>query len=157
MAKMIENNHSAISRVSDGAKRWTGATVLGLSVVMALPVVGTLSGALISEGGFSQALAQDDKPKRKTRRTPAIRAKIFEKLTEAQELAEEKKWNESIQVLNDLRDKEGRGKLNSYELANLYNMYAFIYFSKEDYKRALSSYQEVIKQPDIPEAMELNT
>lgn len=157
MAKMIENNHSAISRVSAGAKRWTGATVLGLSVVMALPVVGTLSGALISEGGFSQALAQDDKPKRKTRRTPAIRAKIFEKLTEAQELAEEKKWNESIQVLNDLRDKEGRGALNSYELANLYNMYAFIYFSKEDYKRALSSYQEVIKQPDIPEAMEINT
>ena len=37
-----------------------------------------------------------EKKKQQTRRTPAIRAKVFEKLNEAQVLAEEKKYNEAL-------------------------------------------------------------
>ena len=101
--------------------------------------------------------AEKEKPRRSTRRTPAIRAKIFEKLNEAQVAADEKRYSEAIKLLDALRDKEGRGSLNSYELANLYNMYAFIYFTQEKYEQALTAYRNVVKQPDIPEAMELNT
>jgi tetratricopeptide (TPR) repeat protein len=36
-------------------------------------------------------------------------------------------------------------------------LYAFIYYSAEDYGNALKSYQQVVVQPDIPLAMEINT
>ena len=51
----------------------------------------------------------------------------------------------------------GKSALNSYELANVYNLYAFIYYSREDYAKALKAYEEVVAQPDIPLAMEINT
>ena len=51
----------------------------------------------------------------------------------------------------------GKNELNSYELANVYNLYAFIYYSEEDYDGALRAYRNVIKQPDIPLALEINT
>lgn len=131
---------------------------LGVAALMALPVVSSsLAPALQMDSPFAAQAAEKEKPKRSTRRTPAIRAKIFEKLNAAQEAADAKRYNEAIGMLNELRDKEGRGSLNSYELANLYNMYAFIYFTQEKYEQALDAYRNVVKQPDIPEAMELNT
>jgi tetratricopeptide (TPR) repeat protein len=51
----------------------------------------------------------------------------------------------------------GSKALNSYELANVYNLYAFIQYSREDYAGALRSYEKVVSQPDIPLAMEINT
>ena len=51
----------------------------------------------------------------------------------------------------------GKKSLNSYELANVYNLLAFVAYSKEDYPGALRAYENVIKQPDIPLAMEINT
>lgn len=136
--------------------RWITAAALGTAVNFAIPLVSTAIEPVLGESALGKVQAQDKK-KQQTRRTPAIRAKIFEKLNEAQVLAEEKKYNEALAALNELRDKEGRGALNSYELANLYNLYAFIYFTKEDYENALKSYEQVIKQPDIPYAMEVNT
>ena len=38
----------------------------------------------------ASAVAQDEKPKRETRRTPALRNKVYERLAEAQGLAEAK-------------------------------------------------------------------
>lgn len=136
--------------------RWLVAVAVGSALVLALPVVSTALKPLTGELALGKAVAQEGS-KQKTRRTPAIRAKIFEKLNEAQMAAEEKKYDEALRLLNNLRDTEGRGALNSYELANLYNLYAFIYFTKEDYDNALRSYEQVIKQEDIPYAMEVNT
>ncbi len=147
------------SKTEAGAalRRWACSLALGTAAVFALPVATQVAAPVVGEVALGQAQAADDKPKRKTRRTPAIRAKIFEKLSAAQELAEAKQYKEAFAVLDELRDKEGRSALNSYELANLYNMYAFLHFTQEDYPKALKAYQEVAKQPDIPEAMEVNT
>mgnify|MGYP000008731110 CR=1 FL=1 len=131
---------------------------LGVATVFAMPLVSSSLQPLLGEQSVGIAhAAEKEKPKRSTRKTPAIRAKIYEKLNAAQEAADAKKYNEAIKLLNDLRDTEGRNSLNSYELANLYNMYAFIYFTQEKYQLALDAYRNVVKQPDIPEAMELNT
>ncbi len=132
---------------------------LGVATVFAMPIVSSSLQPVLGEQsvGIAHAAEKKEKPKKSTRRTPAIRAKIYEKLNAAQEAADAKKYNEAIKLLNDLRDTEGRNSLNSYELANLYNMYAFIYFTQEKYELALDAYRNVVKQPDIPEAMELNT
>lgn len=108
--------------------------------------------------GFASAVAQDSKPKEaETRRTPALRNKVYEKLSEAQVLAEAKDMDGAAAVLDAMIAGRRDNELNSYELANVYNLYAFIYYSREDFTSALQAYENVIKQPDIPLAMEINT
>ena len=109
---------------------------------------------------ISVAVAQDDKPKkdqRETRRTPALRNKVYEKLAEAQMLAEAKDYAGAAVILNDMIAEDGKRALNSYELANVYNLFAFLAYATEDYPQSLRYYEQVIAQPDIPLAMEINT
>lgn len=105
------------------------------------------------------AVAQEEKKPdtRETRRTPALRNKVYEKLAEAQAFAEAKDMNSAAKVLDEMIEKGGKNALNSYELANVYNLYAFIHYSREDYPKALGAYENVVAQPDIPLAMEINT
>ncbi|MEM9257466.1 MAG: tetratricopeptide repeat protein [Pseudomonadota bacterium] len=109
----------------------------------------------------SAAYAQDDEKKpdtRETRRTPALRAKVYEKLAEAQAAAEAKDLTTAAKILDEMLAQERESKaLNSYEKANVYNLYAFIHYSREDYAKALEAYRNVVAQPDIPIAMETNT
>ena len=108
----------------------------------------------------SSANAQDDKAKqdkRETRRTPALRNKVYERLAEAQGLAEAKDYAGAAAILNDMIAEDGKRALNSYELANVYNLFAFLSYATEDYPQSLRYYEQVIAQPDIPLAMEINT
>lgn len=95
--------------------------------------------------------AQQQQQERKTRKTPALREKVYKQLTEAQELGEADKFAEAIGVLDRLRAQDD---LNSYEKAQMYNFYAFIYFQQERFQDAIRSYENVRAQPDLPEAME---
>ena len=109
----------------------------------------------------SSAIAQDDKAKQdkqqETRRTPALRNKVYERLAEAQGLAEAKDYAGAAAILNDMIAEDGKRALNSYELANVYNLFAFLSYATEDYAQSLRYYEQVIAQPDIPLAMEINT
>lgn len=105
----------------------------------------------------SLALAAEKAPPEKTRKTPALRSEVYEQLAEAQELAEAGKTGEALKILDQLRDSQGRRALNSYELANMYNFYAFVYYQKEQYARTIDAYQKLLQQPDIPVAMESST
>ena len=111
-------------------------------------------------GFVSTATAQDaPKKERETRKTPALRNNIYEKLAEAQVFAEAKQYAEAEAVLNDMLDATSKkSKLNRYELANVYNTYAYLRYAVEDYDGALNYYQKVIDQrPEIPLALEINT
>jgi tetratricopeptide (TPR) repeat protein len=138
---------------------WTRAAVLALPV-LAIQVAVTQVQSDLGVNPFSSAVAQEEKKKNteKTRRTPALRNKVYEKLAAAQELAEAKNYGGAAKVLDDMiaASREST-KLNSYELANVYNLYAFIHYSREDYSKALGAYEKVVAQPDIPLAMEINT
>lgn len=134
------------------------------SYLLAVPLLASqliLSQAGITPAisGFASAQAQQSKPKaeQETRRTPALRNKVYEKLSEAQAAAEAKDMQTAKQVLDSMLAGRRDNELNSYELANVYNLYAFIHYSAEDYASALQAYENVIKQPDIPLAMEINT
>ena len=108
---------------------------------------------------LSEAVAQDQPKKdtRETRRTPALRNKVYERLAEAQTLAEAKDYAGASAILNDMISEDGKQALNSYELANVYNLHAFLSYANEDYSQSLRYYGQVIAQPDIPLAMEINT
>ena len=138
-------------------KTWSRAALLALPVLVSQVAVTQLQ----RDAGYqalSSALAQEQtKDTRETRRTPALRNKVYEKLAEAQAAAEAQDFNEAQKILDGMIAAGGKKELNSYELANVYNLYAFIYYSREDYRNALKAYENVVSQPDIPLAMEINT
>ena len=113
------------------------------------------------DAGFVSTASAQDAPKkeRETRKTPALRNNIYERLAEAQAFAEAKQYSEAEAVLNDMLDATSKkSKLNRYELANVYNTYAYLRYAVEDYDGALNFYQKVIDQrPEIPLALEINT
>ncbi len=143
-------------------RTWTRAALLAVPLVAVQVVVSQLQ-AELGVQPLSAALAQEAseeqaRPKeRETRRTPALRNKVYEKLAEAQAAAEAKNYNEAAKILDGMIASGGKNSLNSYELANVYNLYAFIHYSREDYGKALKAYENVVAQPDIPVAMEMNT
>ena len=96
----------------------------------------------------------DSKPQRKTRKTPSMSEKVYKKLTEAQELIEARNYEEGLTALSDLAREP---KLSNYEKAQLYNYFAYTYFTLERYKDAIDSYVKVLEQPDLPEALETNS
>ena len=109
----------------------------------------------------SDVVAQEagSRKKEKTRKTPALRNNIYEKLAEAQTFAEAKDYAAAEEILNEMLDATSKkSKLNAYELANVYNTYAFLRYAVEDYNGALNYYQKVIDQrPQIPLALEVGT
>ncbi len=133
------------------------AALLAAPVLAAQLVLSqTALGPILS--GVASAQAQEEaKKEQETRRTPALRNKVYEKLAEAQAAAEAKDMATAQKILDAMLAGRRDNELNSYELANVYNLYAFIHYSREDYTSALQSYENVIKQPDIPLAMEINT
>ena len=91
---------------------------------------------------------------RKTRKTPSMSEKVYNKLTEAQELIEAKNYEAGLAALSDLAREP---KLSNYEKAQLYNYFAYTYFTLERYQDAIASYERVLAQPDLPEALETNS
>ncbi|MEZ5570501.1 MAG: tetratricopeptide repeat protein [Halioglobus sp.] len=137
---------------------WIRASLLALPVLAAQVAVLQLQiDAGLRPLSAAVAAEADKKPQRETRRTPALRNAVYEKLSEAQVAAEAKDLNTAKRILDEMIANSGSKALNSYELANVYNLYAFIQYSKEDYAGALKSYEKVVAQPDIPLAMEINT
>jgi tetratricopeptide (TPR) repeat protein len=90
------------------------------------------------------------KSDRKTQKAQSMSQKTYEVLTSAQELIEAKQYNEGLAVLRDL---EREKKLTPYEKAQLYNYFAYTYFTLERYQDAIRSYEKVLKQPDLPEGL----
>lgn len=134
--------------------RLTSRLLVSTSLGLAMMAAGSmLSGVGVEFGDV--AYAQDaEKPERKTRKTPAMREKVYSKLAEAQTLAEA---NDSAGAQKILGQVQAMKDLNSYELAQMWNFFAYIYFTQERYGDALRAYERVLQQPNIPEAMESQT
>jgi len=135
---------------------WLRAALLALPVAVAQVVVTQVQSEL-GLRPFAAAIAQEGGGQRETRRTPALRNAVYEKLAEAQAAAEAEDMTTAARVLDGMLASGGKNELNSYELANVYNLYAFVHYTREDYNAALQAYENVVRQPDIPLAMEINT
>ncbi len=112
----------------------------------------------------TQAQKEEKKPdfsKFRTRRTPTLSNRIYEKLADAQEAIEEEEDTDAALDILDrlLRDADrGRLELNPYERANIWNTYGFIYYNQERYRDAIRAYQNVVEDPEgIPLALYRNT
>ena len=89
-----------------------------------------------------------------TRQTPAMRERVYSRLAEAQACSEMDDLVCAQELLEEVRAMDG---LNSYEIAQMWNFYAFIYFGQDDYEQAINAYEMVLAQPELPLGMETTT
>jgi tetratricopeptide (TPR) repeat protein len=115
-------------------------------------IVTILTGAMVL-GSASGVFAQT-KGEKKTKETVAMSQSVYEKLTEIQELVEAKDYATAQRLTVELRSKKS---LSPYELAQIWNISAYSYYLQENYAEAIKSYDQVLAQPDLPEALLLST
>lgn len=129
-----------------------------LALIGVMAVLGSFTGVV---SGFSSALAQtpggasEEAEQRRTQRVPAMREQAFNRLSEAQEALDDNNTRGALDALARLGEQRG---LNAYEAASMENMRAYIYFSTDDYPRAIQAYEKVLSYaPEVPLALELGT
>ena len=115
-------------------------------------IVTILTGAMVL-GSASGVFAQT-KGEKKTKETVAMSQSVYEKLTEIQELVEAKDYATAQRLTVELRSKKS---LSPYELAQIWNISAYSYYLQENYAEAIKSYDQVLAQPELPEALLLST
>lgn len=101
--------------------------------------------------------SEQQKPPEKTRQTQSIRADVFDVLSKAQEAQEKGDFDEALKHLDVLKSRSGKKELKPYEKAQLWNFYAYAYLSKENYPKAISAFEKVLAQPDLPEGLLTST
>jgi tetratricopeptide (TPR) repeat protein len=88
-----------------------------------------------------------------TEETASMRESTYKELAKAQEASEAENYSEAIRILDKLSEDE----LNSYESSQALNLYAYIYYSQDNYPKAIQTYERLLDQPDLPEALQTAT
>lgn len=127
--------------------RFAHLTLVAAAAFLLGTVTAFAQGTQAAEGE-SAAAAQE------TRKTPAMRERVYQRLSEAQACAEMDDITCAMELLTEVREMQG---LNSYEVAQLWNFYAFIYIGQDNFREAIRSYEMVLEQPDLPLGMETST
>ncbi|WJG08842.1 tetratricopeptide repeat protein [Aliiglaciecola sp. LCG003] len=115
----------------------------------------TLVASTINLTLSSVVIAQEKASDKKTKRTPAMRTRVYDQLARAQSVADEGKTQEALDILDVVASKET--SMNSYEIAMLQNFYGFIYYNAENFDKAIESFENVVAQQPIPEKFEQST
>jgi len=126
---------------------------LCLSLISAQLVLA--GGAFVaSHEAAAQRAAEGQQQEQETRRTPAMREVVYQRLAEAQACAE----MGDLQCARDKLNQVSRMRdLNSYETAQMHYFEAYMAFEAEDYNAAITAYEKVLQQPDLPISLEQNT
>lgn len=95
--------------------------------------------------------AEDDE---NTKKTVAMSQAVFERLQEAQKLIESKQYAGGYDILKTLRSKSD---LSPYEAAQIWNLTAYAYYLEERYPDAIKAYEQVLSQPELPDALSQST
>ena len=121
-----------------------------------LAAAASLVALTLQSDAFAQRAGETDEAAgaQETRRTPAMRERVYSVLAEAQACAEMDDYPCAMENLAEVRAMDD---LNSYELAQMWNFYAFIYYGQDRLDEALDAYLNVLNQPDLPVAMETDT
>ncbi|CAA0079723.1 Uncharacterised protein [BD1-7 clade bacterium] len=98
---------------------------------------------------MAQAANKEAQAQYKKKQTKALRAPIFEKLMEAQELQEAGQFDDALKLLDRLKRRTGKRALKPHEMVQLYNFYAYAYLAKEDYLQAIKSFEKLLKEDEL--------
>lgn len=92
------------------------------------------------------ALSSDKANAIKTKKTEAIRQKVYEKLKLIQDQVEKKQYTSALEFLRTLREE----KLSDYELSQNWNLEAYTHYLRSHYEQAITAYQHVLDYDHLP-------
>jgi tetratricopeptide (TPR) repeat protein len=107
---------------------------------------------LVSTMANAQRAQKKEEPE--SRKTVAMSQGVYEDLTAIQELVEAEDYVGADQLLARMHENE---KLSPYEKAQAWNLSGYSAYLQEDYPGAIDGYENVMAQPDLPEALVLST
>ncbi len=122
-----------------------------------LTVAATVSTTALIPEVYAQRAGQQNRESQANqpaRRTPAMRERVYQPLAQAQECSEAEDMQCARELLDRVREMDD---LNSYEVANMWNIYAFIYFSQDNYPEAIRAYENLLLQEELPIGLETTT
>ncbi len=89
-----------------------------------------------------------------SRQSKAMREKVYERLSRAQEATETEDWQEAFDQLDRLKKMKD---LAPHEKAQMYTAYGYTYFAQEHYVESVAAYEKVLQQEDLAEPLRLST
>jgi len=116
-------------------------------------IIAVVSGCLML-GVSGTTFAQKGGDEKKTKETVAMSQSVYESLTEIQELIEAKDYASAQRLTDELK---GKKSLSPYEIAQIWNISGYSYYLQERYDDAIRAYDNVMAQPELPEALMLST
>jgi len=125
------------------------AMLFGLFLYAAPVVIGVDGSSAIA-----QEEKEDSKAPMKGRKTQALSKKVYEAITEANELVDVEDYAGARKALDRVK---AMPNLSPYESAQLYSFYGFLYFNSERYPQAITAYNTVLQQPDLPDGLRQQT
>jgi tetratricopeptide (TPR) repeat protein len=103
---------------------------------------------------LTSPVTAQEKKERKTKQTVAMSQPVYEALMEIQELVEADDYTNALTKITKLQEKK---KLSPYEQAQIWNLSGYAYYLQEKYEDAIRSYNKVLAQPELPEALQQST
>lgn len=128
----------------------SSTSFLNIALTMLLCVSSIVGASSVSLIISSVAYAQTESTlgERETRRTPALRARVYEQLARAQTVGDSGDVPGALAILDEVKGKSS--SMNSYERAMMYNFYGFIYYAQEDFDKTIEAFKEAVNQTPIP-------
>jgi DNA integrity scanning protein DisA with diadenylate cyclase activity len=107
--------------------------------------------ALLAFGSASaQAPRADKDDKTKTKKAQAVSKEVYERITKAQEMVDEKNYKGALKTLNSLYNPD---KLSEYEQANVLNYLGFVHYNMDNVGQAIATYRKLLKIPSLEPQM----
>lgn len=80
------------------------------------------------------------------KKTPAMGKKVYNALTAAYDAVGMNQQNKALELLDKISDE----KISSYETVQIENYYAYVYFSMDNYPRAIEAYNNLLSNRALP-------
>jgi tetratricopeptide (TPR) repeat protein len=125
----------------------------GRAVLLALALL-LGAGLAVAPAPFATAREAKDEPEKKDRKNLSTGEWAFKKLSKAHELLAEEKYVEARRIMDDMSKRKS---LNPHEQALMWQTYAYIESSQEQYKQAITSFEKCLAMDALPEAAALGT
>lgn len=106
--------------------------------------------------GTASAAQKDDQQQRKqkTKQAQAVSKEVYDKITKAGELVEEKEYQAALRILNRMYNPD---KLTEYEQVNVLNYMGFVYYNMDDIPKAIGIYERMLGIPSLEPQMAKQT
>jgi len=143
-------------------KKMAKVSLLAVSFSLAPALLSPISQGLgLASFTIGQVQADSDEAKAsekkyKTKKSYSLRQKVFKDFAKVQKKTEKEDWQGALTVLKDIEENKSR-KYKSFEKANLWNYFAWINYSLDNYPKAIHYYEKVLKEEQINDALKLGT